>query len=209
MTAGTTDTLGAAGLCTLLAGLFREELDERIVQALEQRGLLAHLEAEGYQMSRDRLSEPAFLRRLAQEYTTIFVGPGPHVAPYGSMHHPDDAQRGRLWGETTTWVRRFIMDHGLAFEGRGYDGIPDHVGHELEFYAALLQAEAQARDAGETVKAGRLRNSCRSFFEGQLERWLPPFLARVCERATLVFYTEVARLTEALLDLERERLAAE
>ena len=148
------------------------------------------------------------MERLKTEFVRVLVGPGPHVHPYGSVHHPGDPKKGRMWGDTTVWVRRFAIEHGLGFEGKSYDGIPDHVGHELEIYAHLVEAELGALADGDEPKTRRLRNSAKLFLDKQLLRWVPSFCAKVQTMAELPFYRELARLTADVLELERRRLAA-
>lgn len=201
------DLLKRTVLCNLLAQLYRRELSADTVDALERHGLWKDMEANGYRLSRSRLQDPDFLRELSHEYTRIFIGPHPKVSPYGSVHHPDDAKKGQLWGDTTTWVRRFILDHGLKFDGSAFDGIPDHVGHELEFYAHLLDAESRAQSQGANETVERLRNSQVMFFRKQLDRWLPEFCEQVRKATDVEFFREIARLTADLLSLERDRLA--
>ena len=89
-----------------------------------------------------------------------------------------------------------------------YDGIPDHVGHELELYGRLLEAEHTAEVRGDGDRAARLRNSQRILLTEQLEAWVPAFCDKVVKRAELPFYAAVARLTKDLLTAERERLGA-
>ena len=197
-----------AAICLFLAHAFRRELRLDLVRGMARHGLLAALEQHGYRVDADKLGDDAYLKALRHEYTRIFIGPGPHVAPYGSVHHPADPKRGQLWGNTTTWVRRFIKDHGLGLGGKAYDGIPDHVGHELELYGRLLEAEHTAEVRGDGDRAARLRNSQRILLTEQLEAWVPAFCDKVVKRAELPFYAAVARLTKDLLTAERERLGA-
>ncbi len=198
---------GMANVCRLAAQLFRQELTPAQVAALGARSTLQLLSERGYDLDTAKLLDPDFLTELRIEYARIFIGPGTHVLPYGSMHHPDDPKRGRLWGDTTTWVRRFVKDHGVDFGRSHYDGIPDHVGHELEFYAQLLDAEHQAMQDGEEDKVGRLNHSQKMLLGEHLLRWIPPFCDKVREAAKLDFYSVLARLTQDVLVLEAERLA--
>jgi TorA maturation chaperone TorD len=196
---------GAANLCRLGAQLFRHELSETLAAGLHESGVFQRLEASGYAFDSERLRDPNYVRELRGDYTRTFIGPGPHVAPYGSVHHPDDGHRGRLWGDSTVWLRTFARDHGVVFEGAGYDGIPDHLGHELELHALLLEAEMAARRVGDAGRIERLNNSQRLLLATQLTRWVPIFCRRVCA-VTGGFYAELARLTRDLVDAQAERL---
>ena len=199
---------GRAAVYRLLAQVYRKEVSAELAAALRDADLLTLLRTEGYEVGEDLPGDPEGLKELRREFSRTFVGPGPHVAPYGSVYHPDDPKKGRLWGDTTTEVRRFASEHGLKFEGEAYDGIPDHIGHELELFALLIEAEATAHGEGDEDKAGRLRNSQRYLLTGHLGRWVPTFCEKVEDKTKSPFYRGVAALTRDLLGDEGTRLAA-
>lgn len=189
----------------LLAELYRKELTEPLAKRIIDTQVLDSLARYGYERPDDFLDKDS-LRSLRLEFTRVFLGPGKHVQPYGSVHHPDDQKKGQLWGETTTKVRVFAKEHGLTFEGKAYDGMPDHIGHELELFALLLEGEAEAVASDETEKAERLENSQRYLHGEHLSRWIPLFCNKV-EKETDGLYAAIARLTRDLLGDEGERLA--
>ncbi len=188
-----------AALFRLLAELYRKELTPALSARLLDSGMLDSLEDLGYDLERNALAEPGEVEALGLEYSRVFIGPGRHVSPYGSVHHPDDPKRGQLWGDTTCSVQRFASDHGLAFEGAAYDGIPDHIAHELELFARLIEGRAQARSRGDREAEERIRNSEGYLVREHLDRWAPRFCAEVREAAARPFYGELARLTATLL----------
>lgn len=196
-----------AALYRLLAQIYRVELTEALAVGLRDSGTLQLLEDAGYGLGPDDLDQAETRHELAQEYARIFLGPGPHVSPYGSVHHPRDLEKGRLWGSTTKWMNRFVADHGATLEGQRYDGMPDHIGHELEFLAVLIDAQALALDEGRTEEANRLLHSQWLLHNKQLSRWVPTFCAKVREAAHRPFYSEIARLTVDLLEDETDRVA--
>ncbi len=207
MSVETTEVLRErASIYRLLAQLYRHEVKGEIARRLVDTELLKDLAQDGYDLEPAAIADADELAKLGREYTRIFLGPGKHVAPYGSVHHPRDLKKGQLWGSTTTWVRRFASDHGMTFEGPGYDGIPDHIGHELEFFSKLMTGQADALDADDDERAGRLENSQRHLYEKQLSRWVPVFCNKVRREAQRPFYGELARLTQDLLDDEGERV---
>ena len=165
------------------------------------------LDELGYSVDVEDIEDDAFLKQLAIEYSKVYIGPGPHVAPYGSIHHPDDPKQGRLWGDSTIWVRRFIKEHGLDLGGKKYDGIPDHIGHELELFSLLVEGEASAREQEDPAGAERVVNSQRLFVEKQLGRWVPEFTRKVAEAANLPFYEQASKLACDLIEEEEGRLA--
>lgn len=202
------DLAGRAALCRLLAEFYRQEVTSQLVETLEKDGLLSHLEANGYKISRERLTSDAdFLQELREEFCRIFIGPGKHLVPYGSVHHPDDDKRGELWGETTKKVFRIAKDHGLEFDGKKYDGIADHIGHELELYARLIAAEHEALQSDKEEVAERMVNSQWAVLSQHLLRWVPGFCGKVRDMSQVDFYKEVARLTIEFLTEEDERLS--
>jgi TorA maturation chaperone TorD len=203
----TQETLqSTAGIYRILAQLYRRELTPALASELQDAGFWDGLERGGYAIEKDKLSDDEFIRSLAIEYSKIFIGPAGHLAPYGSVHHPDDPKKGSLWGDTTIWVRRFVLDHGLKFEGKSYDGIPDHISHEFEFLSHLLKKEAALREEGRTEKADEILYAEQLFFKEQVAKWIPSFSGKVQKKATLKFYGEVARLTADIVELEKERL---
>lgn len=191
----------------LLAHLFKQEVTQQLVEQMNEHGLFTLLEENEYDIKSEKLKNRDFIDKLAIEFSRIFIGPGPHISPYGSVHHPDDLKTGRLWGDTTVWVRIFIKDHGLKFEGKGYDGIPDHISCEFEFFSLLINKEIETRERGDSEKTKRFLNSQRIFLTEQLSKWVPVFCDRVQEKSELPFYKEIARFTTDLLEMEKERLS--
>ena len=189
-------------LYRVLAQLYRKEVTQNLGERLGESGLLDYLEDQGYDVEKAALADPDELTDLKLEYDRVFLGPGKHVSPYGSVHHPDDARQGQLWGDTTCRIHRFARDHGLEFGGPGYDGIPDHIAHELELYAKLLEGRLRALQEGDLDRAERIHNSEQYLHRENLSRWVPTFSRKVRKAARRPFYAEIARLTEALLEEE-------
>jgi len=187
----------------LIAHLFRREVDAGLAARLRRSGLLEAMGQAGFPLPEGCIDSPEALQRLRVEYTRVLIGPGRHAAPYGSVYHPRDLRKGQLWGTTTQWFRRFALDHGVTFGGDAYDGIPDHMGHELDLYSQLLLARFMAHQGGDVERVGRLDHSAGLLFHGQLARWVPLFLNRVREIAEPgSFYAQLAGLTGALLEAE-------
>ena len=194
-----------ATIYRLLAMLYRTEITAELGKKLNETGTLDLLESEGYDLESAALLDAEELTELRREYTRVFLGPGKHVSPYGSVYHPDDPKKGNLWGKSTSRIQVFAKDHGLEFKGEKYDGIPDHVAHELELYAKLLDGQAQALENGDEDKAERILNSEQYLYREDLSRWIPLFCAAVQKAARRPFYAEIARLTVVLLEEEGAR----
>lgn len=192
--------LERAALWRLLAGLFRREVDESHAERIRRARLPEGMADSGYPLPDPELRA---LPGLRAEFMRVFVGPGPHASPYGSVHHPDDLRRGHLWGTTTVLFHALASAHGLEIEGGTRDSVPDHVAHELELYARLLAVRGRARLTGDEDRVQRLDHSVSHLYHLHLERWIPPFLARVASVAGPgSFYAQVAGLTRALLAAE-------
>lgn len=98
----------------LLAIVFRDAPTEEIVAQIRTTPLAEVMSHLGYDAQKDLAGElGAVTKRLGEQYTQTFVGPGPHVSPYASVHHSDE---GQLWGDSTVWVKRFIETTGLSFQ---------------------------------------------------------------------------------------------
>ncbi len=201
----TAELRSRAAIWQLLASLYRHEISAGLAKRLIETEVLSSLDSE-LDVDLVLLGEPEGIKQLALEYTRIFIGPGKHVAPYGSVHHPGDPKKGRLWGDTTIQIKRFAEDLGLKFEGEGYDNIPDHVGHELELFSILLARYADAVDAGDDALCERLLSSQRYLLNVHINQWVPPFCAKVETAATYRFYIGVAKLTTWLIDVEAAQL---
>ncbi len=197
--------LQRAALWRLLAHLYRKEVDATLAKRVLASGLLEAFAEAGFPVDPSAFEGEEALRSHRVQYARVFLGPRKHASPYGSVYHPLDTRRGQLWGSTTQWFRRFALDHGVTFKGPAYHGIPDHVGHELELYALLLQARARAAEAGDGERVARLSHSISLLHHRQLARWVPLFLDRVLEIAEPgSFYAQLAGLTRVLLDVEGE-----
>jgi len=201
------DLRNRMGIYRVLAEVIRKEITRNLADGMARAGFFRTLAEAGYSINGDAFRNDSFLQELRVEFTRVFHGPGPHVAPYGSVHHPGDPKRGRLWGDTTIWVRRFVKDHGLEFGGKG-DKTPDHIGHEFEFFSRLLEREAKALEDGDEETADRLRNSRTLFFREQLEKWVPIFCQKVLDRAEVPFYHGMAKVTSDLIQTEGALLDA-
>lgn len=141
---------------------------------------------------------------LAVEYARLFVGPGPHIAPYASVHWPGGS--GELLGAPAAALEAVIeaADYELS---AGYRRLPDHVGIVLDLMAWLANTEAEAwmaRDYGAAAEA--LRREV-SFLDEHMLPWIPTFCERVAEVADVAFYRDMANLTVEYLRFDEGDLA--
>ncbi len=199
----------------LLAIVFRDAPTEEIVAQIRATPLTEVLSHLGHDIAQDLAGElDAVTKRLGEQYTQTFVGPGPHVSPYASIHHSDD---GQLWGDSTVWVKRFIETTGLSFR-KNWGSIPDHITIELELMQRLTAHEAElwiqlTSSPASDDKQDSLRRlqQCfqvqELFLREHLCKWIPKFCERVLEISPSVFYQEVAGLTKEIIISDVEHMA--
>lgn len=199
----------------LLALVFRDAPSPQIVAQLRAPPLAEAFSDLGYDAAADLAGDlEAVTDRLREEYTRTFIGPGPHVSLYASVHHKNE---GQLWGDSTVRAKCFIEATGLSFEGN-WDSIPDHVAIELELMQRLTAHEAELRAGGASVAAPpgedpdeQLRRCLEveeKFLLDHLRVWVPKFCDRVSGTSRSLFYREMAKLTKSTVLSDVEWAAA-
>lgn len=200
---------------SLLALVFRDVMTSRIVAQLRTTPLAEVLSHLGHNTQKDLAGDiDAVTKRLGEQYTQTFAGPGHHVSLYASVHHSGE---GQLWGDSTVWVKRFIETTGLSFRNN-WDSIPDHIAIELELMQRLAAYEAELwvqltsapADEDKQNLIRRLQQCLQVqelFLREHLCKWVPQFYKRVLEICPSAFYREVAGLTNAIVLSDVEHLA--
>lgn len=128
--------------------------------------------------------------QLAADYAAIYLTHTLRASPHESVWRDDDHLM--LQGPTFA-VRDFYRRHGMQvpdWRARA----DDHITHELEFTALLLER-------GEQREAAR-------FLKTHLLAWLPDFARRVGQRAATPFYAALGALTLAACEECQRRLPA-
>lgn len=125
---------------------------------------------------------------LAADFASIYLTYALRASPNESVWRDDDHLM--LQGPTFA-VREFYARHGIQVPD-WRERADDHLVHELEFVAVLLER-------GEEKEAAR-------FLKTHLLAWLPQFAARVAQRAATPFYAALAGLTLASCESCLERL---
>jgi len=194
-----------SNLYGFLAAVYREEPTPEFLRRLRDPPFLRALAAAGVALDQDLLSLPEeeLVSELALEYTRLFLGPGKHVSPYASVHLP--AGGGSLYGASTTAVKRFIESTGAQYRPE-YRGLPDHISVELEFMQQVALAEAEAWDSHDREQAKKCMSTEKEFIDTHLAGWVPVFCEKVCQRAELSFYRQMAQMTQEFLRTERDEL---
>ncbi len=198
----------------LLALVFRGPPSSQLVAQLRSEPwaeVLSELRCDMNKYLTDELEDVK--ERLAEEYTSTFVGPGPHVSPYASVYHDGE---GQLWGDSTVRVKRFIEATGLSFENN-WQSIPDHIAIELELMQRLCAHEAQLQTRCASVAptskediSKQLRQCLEveeKFLLDHLHVWIGSFCRGVLETSSSFFYQEMAKLAESIVLSDIEGLA--
>jgi len=188
---------------TLLSTLFWAELTREVIEGLRD-GPIAQTWRDSSSRPAEALPEDTgnrMMEVLACEYARLFLGPGPHVPPYESVHRADLEGGGSLWGEATQRVNRYVQHFGLSIED-GAGRIPDHIAVELEFLGRVCAAEAVARNVGDKVGARGLEELHSRFFEEHLGVWGPGFCRKALKRLPHPFYEALLHVTLRFLEAE-------
>lgn len=92
--------------------------------------------------------------------------------------------------------------HAFGFEATGAGELPDHIGTELEFHAALLIKLGYARMQDWVVEAEITASALRSFLTAHVGRWVSAFAARLRELDAPSPYRETGDAIEAAIAAE-------
>jgi putative dimethyl sulfoxide reductase chaperone len=190
------------GFYRLLRWLFDHEIDKEFLAEAsndELKEALALLNLELPDVNSD--CQP-WLDQMAAEFAYLFIGPGAHLSPHESVQAVDE---GSLNGPQTVAVRRFILLSGFDFEA-GNRRYPDHLCSEFEFMECLLAHESNALLEGDQDEAAKSLMLQQEFFRIHLSTWLQKFCDRICSRANLDFYKQLALATAEFTVAESERL---
>jgi TorA maturation chaperone TorD len=139
------------------------------------------------------------LEELAEEYTALFIVPG-GIPPYESVR-----LTGLLNQEPAGEVEAFYRRCGLQLR-EDCPTLLDHLGMELAFMGHLAAMEGGAREAGDEDAASQWIALQEEFSARHLGRWAFPYLQDLMKYAAHPFYREMARLTIAFLETERDTM---
>lgn len=151
---------------------------------------------------RDGISDVA-LESMQAEYTRLFIGPGPIVAPpWESVYFSEERL---LFQRETFQVRAWYARFGLKVPNVNSEP-DDHVGLELSFVAHLAELALQALQAQEQERFRELLETQRRFLAEHLLKWGPGWCSRVEATSGSEFYRGLALLTHGALSEISERL---
>ena len=173
--------------------LFSEAFPENLVLLLDGESVQA------LELVRDALRElggdpkPEALEILAADYAGIYLSYAFRAAPNESVWIDEDqlAMQGPMFE-----VRKWMGRHGLTVANWRLRP-EDHLVHELEFLAYLLETGAGAENFSEAA----------DFMDRHLLRWAGAFCRRVAARCETSFYAGLNALTGHYLEQVRDLLA--
>ncbi len=204
-----------SSLYGLLALVFRDRPTPELVAQLGAPPLAGILDNLGYDVATALCGElESVAARLGEEYTRVFVGPGQHAPLYASVYHEGE---GKLWGDSTVRVKRFIEALGLSFADN-WESIPDHIAIQLELMQRLTAHEAQLylgqiasvpahHQENQDEQLRRCLEVEEQFLRDNLCKWVPQFCDHILKITNASFYREMAKLAKSIVLADMERVA--
>ncbi len=192
----------------VLSSVYSQEPDKKFIKLLlvdnDLRSLLAGggmWDEKFWARSSQEISDD-----LAVEYTRLFIGPKDHIPPFESIYNYSEGESRQIWGTVTVEVKKTIEASGLSFK-KDYDGIPDHIGIELEFMQRLVKKEAELWEKGENnSQLLKTIQQEKKFIDDHLDKWIPEFCQKVIKAAKLDFYKNFAEVTKDFINCEKEEM---
>lgn len=202
-----TTEAATARILRVLGSLYLEPPTERQLERLATWAddWVAELEGDPEEFAgplrRIREARDADPEHLRQEFTRLFKGisrsqsPNP---PYESLYRD-----GQLYSSITSEVQRGYLAAGLDVADANGNELPDHLGIELQFLAALCEYAA-GEDA--ELPPERARDAQEWFLDQHLLTWVEGFRACVLQADPPDFYRAVLGLTVVTLQGHRVAL---
>jgi TorA maturation chaperone TorD len=192
-------------LYRFLSTVLRAPLSAPMLRKIRSKAFVEALSAAGVTLDPEFVggAEASLLDTLAVDFTSLFHGPGGHIAPYESVQTGRDG--GELNGRAATAVRDAIETSGFYVDPEARQ-LPDHISVELEFMAELAREESSAWAQSDIAAAGDRVVRQSEFVKNHLQEWVPEFCRKVRERASSQFYSEIAGLLADLVKRERAEL---
>jgi len=193
---------GRSSLYDLLSFIFLKEPDEEFLRSLkEMEGALEEAGVDPSKVTFDEIDEEV-VENLEVEYCAIFVGPGKHFAPYGSVYMDE----GYLHGESTAEVEEFYQEADLE-AALARPEPADHIGLELGLLSKLTEWEAEAASEGNMKRVRELRQTQWEFIDKFLIGWGPDFCQTVESFTNEDFYEEFFGLAADFIEQDYNQLS--
>ena len=183
----------------MLARLFREEVDDKIIGELQKMKFPTATGSadvdEGYRMLYDYL-KGAWVdstTELAIDYVRTFIGHGVNgysaAYPFESVY---TSERRLLMQEARAEVLATLRENNLK-RGEWNEG-EDHIALELEFMQILSLRTAEALDKGDEDEAARQLSIQRDFMHDHLLNWMPMLVGDMLKFSKTKFYQGLGKL---------------
>ena len=145
--------------------------------------------------NRDGISDAA-LETLQAEYTRLFIGPGPVLAPpWESVYFSEERL---LFQRETFQVRAWYARFELTVPNLHREP-DDHIGLELSFLSHLATLALQAIQAHDQERFDEALEAQRRFAAEHVFRWGPGWCSRVDANSGSDFYRGLALVTRGAL----------
>jgi len=155
--------------------------------------------------NRDGISDVA-LETLQAEYTRLFIGPGPVVAPPWESVYVSEERL--LFQRETFQVRAWYARFDLTVPNLHREP-DDHIGLELSFVAHLAELALRAIQAQEQERFQEALEAQRRFLAEHLLRWGPGWCSSVEAASANEFYSGLALVTRGALSELSEQLGVQ
>jgi TorA maturation chaperone TorD len=191
-----------SNLYRFLGLVYLGEVKPELLKALTSEDCIAAFEDFGASLRelRDK-GHDRLLEELAEEYAALFIAPG-GIPPYESVR-----LTGLLNQEPACEVEAFYRRCGLQLR-EDCSVLPDHLGMELAFMGHLAAMEGGALEEGDEGGVSQWIALQEEFFARHLGRWAIPYLQDLMKYAAHPLYREMAGLTIAFLETERDSLSS-
>lgn len=192
-------------LCRLLAACYYqpgpEFAEEKVFDSMLQAATRISPELAAHALRLGDDFSAAGHEALLLDYTRLFLGPNHIIAkPYGSIWLEG---QNTVMGDSTVAVEALYQEGGFDMS-EYFREVPDHIAVELEFLYLMIYRENEARHTGEPEALQEKAALRKRFLNDHVGRWIGPFTSAVVAGAQSAFYRDLAQLTLAFVELEKE-----
>ena len=199
-------------LYSLMHKVFGRDPDEELLNILtsdstcEAYGLLSESEDDVMARAGKFLAEvrakmdPAYLDRVKNEYTVLFIGPAKLVAPPWESVYLNKQEM--LFQESTLAVREFYRKFNMLPEN--FMRVPDDgLALEIHFMSKLAQRALDALQADNMDLLKYYLNGQKIFLTNHLCVWIPMFLERMAQAPTDYLYPQMCLILDDFLKKDK------
>ena len=201
---------------SFLSNVFLNEPTKQFARTLKQGQLFQRIsEFVNIQADFDKFekylkeNEPQKIHELLlSDYRNLFSSQSEkYVPPYETDYREGLGGQHHGWSDLSVEVARKYSEAGFEVQP-GYEGMPDHIGMELEFMALLCQREMgswKSQDKDQGIEYLRWEEE---FLREHLIKWVSVFCKKVIASSASEFFKVVAELTVEFVELENKLLGA-